>query len=84
MKLNGISKIKEEAGEYIVLTDYGMEGISVSHQAKTAAEAVTWALSSGYGSPHTVVKLVSIDATDSDLLNGEYEPRPSNTSKLYP
>lgn len=65
MKLNGISKLKDDAGDYIVLTDNGMEGLSVSHQAKTAAEAVSWVLSSGYGSPHAVVKLVNIDATDS-------------------
>ena len=58
MKLNGIRKIDNNGGDYLVLTDYGQEGIAVSHQCETAEEAAQWMMSSDYSSPHAVVKVV--------------------------
>jgi hypothetical protein len=58
MKLNGIRKIDNNGGDYLVLTDYGYEGIAVSHQCDTAEKAVEWMLSSDYSSPHAVVKVL--------------------------
>lgn len=60
MKLNGISKIKSDAGDFIVLSDYGLEGIAISHQAATVEAAVEWMLTCDYGAPQTVVQLVEI------------------------
>lgn len=64
MTLNGIAKIKDGAGDYIVLTDYGMEGIAVSHQAQTAQEAVRWMMTCGYTANQSIVKLVRINGDD--------------------
>ena len=40
MKINQIDKIDDKKGDWIILTDYGMEGISVTGQYKTPEEAV--------------------------------------------
>lgn len=68
MKLNGMQKINNDGGDYLVLTDYGQEGIAVSHQCETAEEAAKWMMSSDYGSPHAVVKVVHalIDEVTTD------------------
>lgn len=58
MKLNGIRKIDNNGGDYLVLTDYGLEGIAVSHQCETAGEAAQWMMSSDYSSPQAVVMVV--------------------------
>ena len=59
--LNGITKIKDDAGDFLVLVDYGTEGISVAHQDDTMEGAVRWALNCGYGQPMSVVRLVHIE-----------------------
>ena len=59
MKLNGISKIDNEGGDYLVLTDYGQEGLSVTHQCDTPEEAAKYMMESDLGSPQAVVKVVS-------------------------
>ena len=59
MKLNGISKIDNNGGDYLVLTDYGAEGLAVSHQCDTAEDAAKWMIACDYGSPQAVVKVVS-------------------------
>jgi hypothetical protein len=41
-----------------VLTDYGQEGIAVSHQCETAEEAAQWMMTCDYSAPHAVVKVV--------------------------
>ena len=64
MTLNGITKIKDDAGDYIVLTDYGCDGISVSHQAATAKEAVQWMMTCGYTGNQAIVKLVRINGDE--------------------
>ena len=56
--LNGIPSINNDGGDYCVLTDYGIEGMQISHQAKTLEQAMSWLLSSGYDSPQAIVKLV--------------------------
>ena len=40
MKLNGIKKIDESKGKYLVLCDYGCEGIAVVEQYQTLDDAV--------------------------------------------
>jgi len=67
VKLNGISKIKNDMGDYIVLTDNGMDGISVSYQAKTTSDALHWVLSSGYCGVHSIVKLVNVEVANCDM-----------------
>lgn len=61
MKLNGIRKIDNNGGDYLVLTDYGYEGLDVSHQCETAEEAAQWMLACDYSSPQAVVRIVSAD-----------------------
>ncbi len=64
MTLNGITKIKDDAGDYIVLTDYGTEGISVSYQAATSKDAVKWMMTCGYTGNMSIVKLVKINGDE--------------------
>lgn len=59
MKLNGISRINEAGGRYIVLTDYGSEGMTVYEQHDNLAEAVQAALSNT-GGPCSIVQLVEV------------------------
>ena len=61
MNLNGISKIDNSQGQYIVLTDYGMDGLCVSHQCDTAEEAAQWMMECEYGEPQAVLKIVTAD-----------------------
>ena len=59
MTLNGIEKIKDEGGDFIVLVDYGCEGLSVWSQHETAKEAIK-SLASYVGSG-CLVRLVRVD-----------------------
>ena len=69
MIFNGSSKIKNDGGDYLVLTDYGCEGFAVTHQAATHEDALQWMIECSYGSPHTLVKLVRVESRDSDTAN---------------
>ena len=60
MKLNGIKKIDESKGRYIVLVDYGTEGIVVDAQAESLEEAVQHALSCTHG-PCSIVQLSEVN-----------------------
>lgn len=64
MKLNAIPKIKNDEGDYIVLTDYGQDGISVSHQANSAQDAFSWLMANNYGHPQAIVKIVNINGDE--------------------
>jgi hypothetical protein len=56
MTLNNIERIDDDAGDFVVIDDYGIEGLSVSSQHKTLIEAIS---SLGqYGSPQAILKLV--------------------------
>ncbi len=57
MKINQTTKFDNKAGDFVVLTDYGSEGLSVQSQHKTPEEAIR-ALSSTVGAPQVIVKLV--------------------------
>lgn len=59
MKLNGIKRIDESKGRYIVLCDYGSEGMTVIEQCDALDEAVNCALSNSSG-PCAVVQLVEV------------------------
>ena len=60
MKLNGIKKIDESKGRYIVLVDYGPEGIAVDEQYENLGEAVQHALAYTDG-PCSIVQLVEVN-----------------------
>ena len=59
MKLNGIKKINEVAGRYIVLADYHSEGLSVVKQYEELSEAVDCALAHT-GAACSIVQLVEV------------------------
>lgn len=57
MKINRMTKIDDKKGDWIILSDYGSEGIIVAGQFKTPEEAVKNL--GGYGGePQAIVKLV--------------------------
>ena len=66
MIFNGIAKIDDHGGDYIVLGDYGLEGLSIVHQAQTAENALCWMTRNNYVQ-QTLVKMVRIEALDADL-----------------
>lgn len=64
MTFNGISKINGDLGDYILLRDYGQEGMAVGGQYATLDEAMS-DLCSGEGtSPATIVKLVRVEVLE--------------------
>jgi len=65
MILNGIKKIKHDKGDFVVLTDYGSDGISVSEQCQTLEDAMSFVLSAGYSNEHAIVKLVRVAAEEA-------------------
>ena len=66
MKLNGMDKILNDGRDYLMLVDYGTEGISVMGQYQSVDEAVTAALRSSMGSAVAIVKLVDIPVPSED------------------
>ena len=68
--INGISKIKDDGGDYIVLADYGYEGLSAVFQCERVWDAIHFMSEGGNGSePMTLVKLVHVRLEDAE----EYE-----------
>ena len=63
LTFNGTRKIEDAAGDYIVLTDYGTEGLAVSHQAATLREAVEFQAASSRG-PSAIVRLVRLKSVE--------------------
>jgi len=58
--LTGISRISDDSGRYLLLVDYGSEGLSVFGQFKTAEDAIKVLLQGGYGGAAAIVKIVSV------------------------
>lgn len=56
MKINQSQKIDDKKGDWIILTDYGSEGFSVTSQHKTPEEAIK-GLGEMIGDPQTIVRL---------------------------
>lgn len=67
MIFNGSDKIKEDGGDYLLLTDYGCEGFGVTLQAATLEEALLGMIECSYG-PQTLVKLVRVETRETDHL----------------
>lgn len=67
MIFNASDKIKEEGGDYLVLTDDGCEGFSLKLQAESLEEALLGMLECSYG-PQTLVKLVRVETRETDHL----------------
>ena len=63
MILNASSKISDDGGDYIVLADYGTEGISVAHQFTTLQEALQ-VFGGGAYDCLTLVKLVRFEVAE--------------------
>ena len=66
MIFNGSEKILNNGKDYLVLVDYGMEGISVGSQHETLAKALLWMHEAAYWSPMTIVKLVRVNIEEVD------------------
>lgn len=68
MIVNGIEKIKDDAGDYLVLVDYGCEGIAVARQCPTLDEAIAETARGGIIGPVCIVRLVRFDAAEGGNL----------------
>ena len=66
MLLNGIKSVDNNAGDYVVLADYGSEGLVVVKQEKTCQEAIGWMVGNSYGQPMCLVKLIKVDINEID------------------
>jgi hypothetical protein len=66
MKLNGMDKILNDGRDFLMLVDYGQDGISVMGQYHSAGEALSAALRSSMGSAVAIVKLVDIPESSED------------------
>ena len=64
--LNQIAEIKDDSGDYLVLVDYGTEGIKVASQHGSVASALSSAL---YGNSvrQAIVKVVRIEITEKEI-----------------
>lgn len=60
MKLNAIPKIDNEAGDFVVLVDYGSEGLSVDSQHKELEKAIEALTKNNCGSPMGIFRLVEV------------------------
>lgn len=57
--MNGIEKIVDDGGDYLLLVDFGAEGIAVWSQWKTLEAAAEAAMRCTNG-PRAIVKLVDV------------------------
>ena len=65
------------AGDFVILCDYGIEGIAVAQQCPTAESAAKWMMLNNGGFPFAVVKLVDFTITSE---NDQSLP-PADTTK---
>jgi hypothetical protein len=65
MKLNGIDRIKPDIGDYLVLADYGTEGLSVNSQHHELEDAIRAVMRGAYNSV-AIVRLVDISLPTGD------------------
>ena len=60
------TRIKNNAGDYIVLVDYGSEGMSVQSQHEDANDAVEAMAADQTASPLALVKLCRVSIVDTE------------------
>jgi hypothetical protein len=60
MRFNGATRIKSELGDYVILIDYGQEGMSVHLQFETLEQAIEEYNSIDYTGAKAIVKVASI------------------------
>ena len=65
MLLNAMEKIDTSAGKYVVLVDYGSEGIGVWSQFEELSEAIKATMSASCIAPTAIVKVVAISLDES-------------------
>lgn len=68
MKINNIKSIDEKKGNFLIITDYGREGLSVTSQHKTAMEAIKHF---GSGEPQAILLLPDFNFELTDENGGE-------------
>lgn len=64
MFINGTDKIDPEKGPYVVLVDYGSEGMSVSCQCETTEHAIAEIAKSCWSGPLTLLRLVDVSVAE--------------------
>lgn len=67
MKLNGITKLNEGDGDYIVIEYNGSDNYTISHQCKTVDEAINWTLSNHSGT-HAIAKIVTVHLGEAPFI----------------
>lgn len=60
IRMNSSGKVKNDEGRFLVLADYGMDGISVVSQHETRPQAVSAGVECGFGQI-IVVEVVTIE-----------------------
>ena len=60
MVLNGTDKIYSDGGKYVLLVDYGSEGMSPMGQYDDLQEAIRQSLCGAFGSAVAILQLVDI------------------------
>lgn len=71
MKLNSIEDIDSNGGDYLLLVDYGYEGLSVSSQHETLPDAVNAAMRGNISGPTAIVKLVEVPIEAAQFIDDE-------------
>lgn len=66
MYINGIGKIDSDKGPYIVLADYGLEGLSVYSQHMSVSSAVKSFESNGPGTSLCLLKIVDVSVSENE------------------
>jgi len=67
--LNGSKKINKSRGDYLVLADYGQEGIGVLRQEDTLQNAIEGMLEYPTDYPMSIVKLIRIDLPQDETCS---------------
>jgi len=67
--LNGSKKINKLQGDYLVLADYGQEGIGVMRQEDTLQNAIEGMLEYPTDYPMIIVKLIRIELPQDETCS---------------
>jgi len=68
MKINNIESIDETKGKFLIVTDYGCEGLSITSQHESAMEAIK---NYGNGDSQAILLLPDFNFELTDDENGE-------------
>jgi hypothetical protein len=65
VRISSIEKMDPEEGEFLMLLDYGSEGLSVGGQYDELEDAVRGSATFNYGNPVALVKIVAIKVSET-------------------